>query len=63
MSTTGLVQLLRNDAGLLQMFVDTYIDTNGKCPSLPNDISKDKTIKTFNVWLNNQGPSCKYSSR
>ena len=49
MSTTGLVQLLRNDAGLLQMFVDTYIDTNGKCSLLPNEISKDKTIKAFNV--------------
>ena len=57
MSTTGLVRLLRNDAGLLQMFVDTYIDTNGKCSLFTTEISNDKTIQTFNVWLNNQGPS------
>ena len=31
MSTQGLLHLLRNDANLLQMFVDTYIDTDGKC--------------------------------
>ena len=47
MSTQGLVQLLRNDAGLLQMFVDTYIDTNGKWLLLTSEISKTNTPESL----------------